>query len=88
MNVAMEYCMTTPFQSLTSHFHTLGMGMVTRTPGTTAPQYPTVPSRTQIMMARAMPVMTMMTMTEFLIAGTTAAWCLTLAKRTMTVRME
>lgn len=70
----MEYCMTTPFQSLTSHFHTLGMGMVTRTPGTTAPQYPTVPSRTQIMMARAMPVMTMMTMTEFLIAGTTAAW--------------
>lgn len=69
-----------------SHSPTLGMGMGTRTRGTTAPQCPTVPSRTQTAMDRVTPATRMMTTTESLTVGTTAAWCPTLARKTQTVR--
>lgn len=71
-----------------SHSLTLGMGMATRTPGTTAPQCPTAPSRTQTTMDRVTPAMRTMTMTESLTVGTTAVWCPTLARKTQTVRRE
>lgn len=56
-----------------SHSPTLGMGMGTKIRGTTAPQCPTVPSRTQTAMDRVTPVTRTMTMTESLTVGTTAA---------------
>lgn len=64
----------------------LGMGMGTRTLGTTAPQCPTAPSRTQTAMDRVMPAMRMTTTTESLTIGTTAAWCPTRARKTQIVR--
>lgn len=58
-----------------SHPPILGMGMGTRTHGTTALQYQIVPSRIQITMARVTPATRMMTTTGSLTVGTTAAWC-------------
>lgn len=68
------------------HPLTLGMGMGTRTLGTTAPQCPTAPSRIQTMMDRVMPVMTMMTTMGSLTVGTTAAWYPTQTRQTQIVR--
>lgn len=65
-----------------SHPPILGMGMGTRTHGTTALQYQIVPSRTQTTMARVTPATRMTTTTGSPTVGTTVAWCPTQTRKT------
>lgn len=83
------HLLTGPSGDLTvslSHPPTLGTGMDTRILETTAPRYPTAPSRTQTAMDRVMTATRMMTTMESQTVGTTAAWCPTPARKTRTVR--
>lgn len=64
-----------------SHPPIIGMGMGTRTHGTTALQYQIVPSRIQITMARVTPVTMMTTTMGSPTVGTIAAWCPTQTRK-------